>query len=62
MEAQLKGKELGEELFIPANTLKADEDIFLDDKTPKWLSESLRVKVTPSDDSGDGFIHNLLGI
>ena len=29
--AQLKGKMLGEELLLPCNVLKSDEDIFLDD-------------------------------
>ena len=62
MLAQLKGRALGEELLIPQNTLKADEDIFLDDMTPAELSEGLGVPVTPSNDTGAGFIRSLLGI
>ncbi len=62
MLSQLMGKQLGDELLIPANTLKADEDIFLDDMTPKELSEALKIKVTPSEDSGEGFIRSVLGI
>ena len=61
MSEQLSGKELGDELLIPVNTLKADEDVFLDDMTPTELSEKLGVKVTPSSDSGLDFINNVLG-
>ncbi len=59
---QLRGRELGDALLIPKNTLKADEDIFLDDMTPKELSEQLGVVVTPSSDDGEGFIRALMGI
>lgn len=62
MLEQLRGKELGDSLLIPANTLKADEDIFLDDMTPAELSEALGVPVMPSPDNGAGFIRALLGI
>lgn len=62
MSEQLVGKELGDELLIPSNTLKADEDIFLDDMTPEELSEKLGVSVLPSPDSGEGFIRAVLGI
>ncbi|MBQ8208314.1 MAG: DUF512 domain-containing protein, partial [Clostridia bacterium] len=37
MSEQLLGRELGDVLLIPVNTLKADEDIFLDDMTPAEL-------------------------
>ena len=43
--AQLKNRDLGEELFLPSNVLKADEDIFLDDISLKELSDSLQVPV-----------------
>lgn len=62
MTEQLEGKTLGDELLIPCNTLKADEDIFLDDMTLEELSERLGVPVVPSSDAGDGFIRSLLGI
>lgn len=62
MSEQLMGKELGDELLIPANTLKADEDIFLDDMTPTELSDKLCVPVRPSSDEGAEFIRTLLGI
>ena len=36
---QLKGKELGDDLLLPANTLKFGEDIFLDDVSLDELKE-----------------------
>lgn len=59
---QLEGKELGELLIFPSNTLKADEDIFLDDTTPAQLSEKLGVPVTPSEEDGFEFIPLILGL
>ncbi|OJU11770.1 MAG: Fe-S oxidoreductase [Clostridiales bacterium 43-6] len=43
---QLKGKNLGTELFIPSVMLKHEENIFLDDITVDELSEALNVPVT----------------
>ena len=62
MYEQLKGNELGDALLIPQNTLKADEDIFLDDMTPSELSEKLGVPVLSTADGGAGFIRAVLGI
>ncbi len=62
MAEQLCGKELGDLLIFPSNTLKADEDIFLDDTTPNWLSEKLGVPVTPSKEDGFEFIPHILGL
>ncbi len=51
--AQLTGVELGDELLFPAVALRAsDEAVFLDDKTPEWLSERLggvAVRAVPND-------------
>ena len=59
---QLIGKELGEELLLPGNMLRADEDIFLDDMTPSQLSEKLGVKVTCVDCDGWELLNHVLGI
>jgi len=61
MQEQLKGKELGEALLIPSVTLRADGDLFLDGKTPEWLSESLGVEVLPSDSDAADLIRKILG-
>jgi NifB/MoaA-like Fe-S oxidoreductase len=59
---QLKGKDLGDELLFPACALRADGDIFLDDKTPQDISIELNIKATPTEDAGDLFIKKVLGI
>ena len=41
--AQLKGKELGETLFLPAVTLRAEGDLFLDGLSPDDVSRELSV-------------------
>ena len=58
---QLLSKELGEELFIPENALKADEDVFLCGMTLAELSEKLGVKVTPLDSDGYEFVRAVIG-
>ncbi len=60
--SQLEGKDLGDELFIPANALRANEDIFLDDMTLTELSERLNVKITPNGEDGCEFLRSILGI
>ena len=59
---QLQGKELGDLLLFPSNALRADGDLFLDDMSPEELSEKLGVPVSPSRDSGEGFICDVLGV
>ncbi len=60
---QLKGQPLGDELLFPAVMLKADEDIFLDDMTPKQLSDALGgIPVRPSKNDGADLIRLILGI
>lgn len=58
---QLKGQDLGEELLLPCNVLKADEDIFLDDMTLEELSESLQVPVNIIQSDGQDFVHKIIG-
>ncbi len=62
MYEQLKGRELGDELFIPENTLRADEAMFLDDMTPDELSEKLGVPVRAGKNNGAAFIREMLGL
>ena len=42
---QLKGKELGEELLLPAVTLRAEGDLFLDGLSPDDVSRELDVSI-----------------
>lgn len=59
---QLAGKQLGDCLLIPENTLRAGEDTLLDDMTVDQLSAALGVPVTPSPNDGVGFIESVLGV
>ncbi len=58
---QLKGKEIGEELFIPVNMLRAGEDVFLDDVTLSEVMDSLQVPVSTIKLSGCDLLDKLLG-
>lgn len=58
---QLKGKELGDELLLPANTLKWGEDIFLDDVSLDELKEVLQTSPIIVKSNGKDFIDKVLG-
>ncbi len=62
MAKQLKGKDLGEELLIPENTLKADSDMFLCNMTMRELSEILNVNIKVSKNDGAELISAILGV
>lgn len=53
--AQLKGKELGECLFLPQNVLRSGEDVFLDDVRLSKLESALQVPVDIVKSSGQDF-------
>ncbi len=57
---QLKDMDLGEKLIIPSVSLKADEDIFLDDVTLDEVADSLKIKVDVSSESGVDFVRSLV--
>ena len=61
MAEQLQGKPLGDELLIPANTLRAEGDLFLCGMTPKELSDTLGVPVTPTASDGAALLAALVG-
>ncbi len=50
--AQLRGKELNGKLIIPANVLRADEDVFLDNMTLEEFQNALQVEVIIVQSSG----------
>ncbi|MBQ7320135.1 MAG: DUF512 domain-containing protein [Clostridia bacterium] len=58
---QLRGEDLGDEVLIPANTLRADGDLFLCGMTPLELSAALGVPVRVCPNDGAGFLCALLG-
>lgn len=57
---QLKGKELGDALLLPANTLKADEDIFLDDMTLEDFQKALQVPVIIVQSNGMSLFNSII--
>ncbi len=62
MAEQLAYKPLGDILYIPENTLRADEAMFLDDMTPAELSARLGVPVCAGRNDGAAFVREMLGI
>ena len=59
---QLKGKALGDALLVPANALRADGEVFLDDITPSELSSALSVEICVTPSEAQAFISYVLGI
>ena len=58
--AQLRHVPLGERLLLPSNTLRFEGDLFLDNMTPKELSEKLMVPVEFTENDGRAFIETVL--
>ena len=59
---QLDGKELGDELFIPAACLRAEGDVLLDDVSPADISAALGVPVSPLDADAREFVRSILAL
>lgn len=60
--AQLKDKDLYDELILPPNVLRAEGDLFLCGMSLDELSEKLNVKIRLSGNDGAGFVRAMLGI
>ena len=60
--AQLQGKELGDELLIPASALREADEDFLCGMTLAELSDKLGVKITPVENDGYNFAEAVFGI
>lgn len=60
--AQLKGRDLGDELLIPRVMLKADEPIFLDDRSVSDVERELDIKVTAVRNDGFEYLDAILGV
>ena len=59
--SQLKGKDLGEELLLPINMMRAGEQYFLDDVTISQLQKELGIKVTIVPSDGESLLRAILG-
>ena len=60
--AQLKGRDLGEELLLPSVMLRHEGDRFLDDLTLEELSSQLGVPIRCVDNEGFDLLDALLGL
>ena len=58
--SQLSGKELGDNLLLPTNTLKADENIFLDDMTLEEFEKNLQINTIIVKASGMDFVKTII--
>ena len=59
---QLKGKDLGDELFLPVNLLRSGEDYLLDDVRICDIERELNIKVGISSGDGYGLVSDFFGI
>ena len=59
---QLRGKELGERLLIPANMLRAGERVFLDDVSLDDVERELGVPVVPVAQDGYELLDAMCGL
>lgn len=58
---QLKGKDLGEALYIPSSMLRHENDRFLDDVTVEQLEKELNITLITVNNDGYEFIDKILG-
>ena len=59
--SQLEKEDLGEELLLPENLLRAGEDVLLDDISIGQIAESLQVPVNIIQSEGRSFVARILG-
>ncbi len=59
---QLRGKDLGTVLFLPAVMLRHEKDRFLDDVTPAWLEQKLNTKIVFLENDGREFVEQILAL
>ncbi|MBQ8960263.1 MAG: DUF512 domain-containing protein [Ruminococcus sp.] len=59
--AQLKGKELGEQLLLSSSTVRRDSNVFLDDLTIPDVERELGVEVRVTDSDGFELLDAMLG-
>ena len=58
---QLTGRELGEQLLIPCNMLRAGENVFLDDRTVEMAEDALQISIDVVETEGADLVRSVLG-
>lgn len=61
LKAQLKGKDLGEVLYLPSCMFKSGEEVFLDDVTRTELEKELHTPVVIIRGGGTSLVHAMTG-
>ena len=59
---QLRGKNLGERLLLPACMFRSGEDVFLDDRTLTEVQSTLQVPVNIVKSGGQDLVYGILGL
>ena len=59
--AALRGRPLGERVLFPANMLRMERDLFLDNTTSAQVSEALGTQAVPVENDGYELLSRLLG-
>jgi putative radical SAM enzyme (TIGR03279 family) len=59
---QLKGKDLGQRLYLPENCVRSGDDIFLDDVRVPEVETSLQCGISIVKSSGRDFVYCMLGL
>lgn len=60
--AQLKGRNLGDEIRLPESVVRAGTDVFLDDIKVSEVSDALQVRVVTIKSNGYDFVDSCLGM
>ena len=58
---QLLGKDLGDNLLIPVNMLRSNEEVFLDDMTVSQIEETLQTKIVIVESDGRSLVDAITG-
>ena len=62
LAAQLAGRDLGEELLLPACMLRHEQDRFLDDMTLEELQRRLHIPITLCENDGAALLYAICGV
>jgi putative radical SAM enzyme (TIGR03279 family) len=57
---QLKGKKLGERLFVSSTMLRDEGNLFLDDRSKEDVENALNIKITEIDSDGFDFVDKII--
>ncbi len=58
---QLGGRDLGEQLLLPVNMLRSDEDVLLDDVTVGQIEDALQTKIIIVESDGQSLVNAVCG-